>query len=63
MEQKDETFKLLIESLKDTTEEMHRLKQREITLLQLLLDAEKKIEGLVTIVSEYRFSKEKTREF
>ena len=55
--QKEEAFKLLIEAVNNSTEELYRLRKREITLLQKVLNSEKKITSLISQLADAKFPK------
>ena len=58
MEDKENcAYELLIEIVVKTTDELYELRQREINLLQRLLNAEKKISFLVGELAKEKFPK------
>lgn len=57
---KDDAFKLLLESVNNSTEEIYRLRKREISLLKQLLDADKKVSALIESLAEKTFPKEES---
>lgn len=59
---KDEAFRLLLEEVNHTTEELYDLRQREIVLLQKLLDAEKKVTFLCGELAKEKYKKEPEEE-
>jgi len=59
---KDWAFKLLLDSVNNSTEEIYRLRKREIDLLKQLLEADKKITTLIESLAEKTFPKEQEQE-
>ncbi len=55
---KDDAFKFLLEAVNNSTEEIYRLRKREISLLKQLLEADKKVTGLIQELAEKTFPKE-----
>ncbi len=51
-------FKTLLESLTKSTEELYESRQKEIDLLQRLLDSEEAITHLITELAKAKFPKE-----
>ena len=56
--QKEEAFKLLIEAVNNSTEEIYRLRKQEIALLKKVLNAEKKITSLISQLADAKFPKQ-----
>ena len=57
---KDDAFKFLLEAVNNSTEEIYRLRKREISLLKQLLEADKKVTGLIQEIAEKTFPKEES---
>ena len=57
---KDDAFKFLLEAVNNSTEEIYRLRKREISLLKQLLEADKKVTGLIQELAEKTFPKEES---
>ena len=56
---KENTFKYLLQALSKSTEQIYDLKQREIDLLQRLLDTEQAVTHLIEELAKQKFPKEK----
>lgn len=59
---KDRVWKLLIESINDSTEQLYKLRQREINLLQKLLEREKQITMLIEELANARFKPDEEKD-
>jgi len=56
---KEETLKYLLEALNKSTEEIYELKQKEVNLLQRLLDTEQAVTHLINELAKQKFPIEK----
>jgi hypothetical protein len=54
-EEKDKAWKLLIDSLNETTTEIYKLRQKEISYLQTILDLEKKTTFLISEMANEKY--------
>ncbi len=55
---RNNSWKLLIDSVNTSTEELYEAKKREINLLKILLEKDKVITGLIKGVADKQFPKE-----
>ena len=55
MEEKNEAWKMLLESLEDKDNQIIELRKKEIVFLQKLMDTEDNVKGLIKVIAELKF--------